>query len=222
MDIFPNNTDTYDDPLSEREHGGKSGITYTPCLRRIDGSYHTGLIWAWARSVSSKIGVAVFEGNDTADFDFNSIQIGDNVETVIDKMGLSELGKKCCLVIVSPVTFELSQDGNGTHILWDKEKWRMKKTTVFSFMIRSTEESSILSLRERYCLLYNTMNLIGNGERGRKDEENNAYSICVSNGYMSHGLRSEYVYVAGAVRPRRAVLVRRKLRRSDYCLFCCH
>lgn len=144
MDIFPNNTDTYDDPLSEREHGGKSGVTYTPCLRRTDGGYHTGLIWAWAQSVSSKIGVAVFEGNDTADFDFNSIQIGDNVETVIDKMGLSELGEKCCLVIGSPVTFELSQDGKW--YAYSVGQGEIANEENYGFLIYDSQHGGIIHL----------------------------------------------------------------------------
>mgnify|MGYP000018329679 CR=1 FL=1 len=144
MDMFPNNTDTYNNPLSEREHGGKSGITYTPCLRRIDGSYHTGLIWAWARSVSSKIGVAVFEGNDTVDFDFNSIQTGDNVETVLDKMGLSELGKKCCLMIGSPVTFELSQDGKWC--AYSMGQGEMVDEENYGFLICDSQHGGIIHL----------------------------------------------------------------------------
>lgn len=144
IDIFPNNTDIHDAPLSEREHGGKSGVTYTPCLRRTDGSYHTGLIWAWARSFSSKIGVAVFGGNDTADFDFNSIQIGDNVETVIDKMGLSELGEKCCLVIGSPVTFELSQDGKW--YAYSVGQGEMANEENCGFLIYDSQHGGIIHL----------------------------------------------------------------------------
>lgn len=144
MDMFPNNTDMYEDPLSEREHEGKSGVTYAPCLRRTDGSYHTGLIWAWARSVSSKIGVAVFEGNDTADFDFNSIQIGDNAETVIDKMGLSELGKKCCLVIGNPVTFELSQDGKW--YAYSVGQGEMANEENYGFLIYDSQHGGIIHL----------------------------------------------------------------------------
>lgn len=140
MDIFPNNTDTYNAPLSERE----SGIIYTPCLRRTDGSYHTGLIWAWAQSVSSKIGVAVFEGNDIADFDFNSIQIGDNIETVIDKMGLSELGKKCCLVIGSQVTFTLSQDGKW--YVYSVEQGEMADEENYGFLIDDSQHGGIIHL----------------------------------------------------------------------------
>ena len=145
MDMFPNNTDTYNNPLSEREHGGKSGVTYTPCLRRTDGGYHTGLIWAWAQSVSSKIGVAVFERNDTADFDFNSIQIGDNVETVIDKMGLSELGKKCCLVIGNPVTFGLSQDGKW--YTYSEGQGEMANEENYAFLIYDSQHGGIIHLQ---------------------------------------------------------------------------
>lgn len=142
MDMFPNNTNTHNNPLSEREHEGKSGVTYAPCLRSTDG-YHTGLIWAWARSFSSKIGVAVFEGNDTADFDFNSIQIGDNVETVIDKMGLSELGEKCCLVIGNPVTFTLSQDGKWYAYSVGEEKADEEN---YSFLIYDSQHGGIIHL----------------------------------------------------------------------------
>ena len=141
MDIFPNNTDTYNAPLSERE----SGIIYTPCLRRTDGSYHTGLIWAWAQSVSSKIGVAVFEENDIADFDFNSIQIGDNIETVIDKMGLSELGKKCCLLIGRQVTLDLSQDGKW--YVYSVEQGEMADEENYGFLIYDSQHGGVIHLQ---------------------------------------------------------------------------
>jgi len=145
MDIFPNNTDIHDDSLSEREHGGKFGVTYTPRLRRTDGSYHTGLIWAWAQSVNSKIGVAVFEGNDIADFDFNSIQIGDNIETVIDKMGLSELGKKCCLIIGRQVTLDLSQDGKW--YVYSVEQGEMANEENYGFLIYDSQHGGVIHLQ---------------------------------------------------------------------------
>ena len=117
MEIYPSVPNDYSAPLREKTMDEKLGVAYTPALKTSDGTT-SGAIWAWAQTVDSKVELAVFAesasflgADHTAKFDLRSIQLGDDQETVVAKMGLSELGQKMLQKDVGSITFTLLETG---------------------------------------------------------------------------------------------------------------